>query len=198
MPADQEAVRVRVIRQNRLDARRRGVPVLSVVENRQPLAVVVRPHALQALQHLVTFDGQPVVSGGIGKDRAPNRVRMQHRPRAARARDRQVQTRLGRGRARPAHDLAVLVDLHDLARREDALIHAAGRNREAHWVAAHDGAEVAARPERPAARVAVASDLGELSGKLGERRGATRVHSGGYDRASLRARPGAPLSPPRL
>src|SRR5207247_3941568 len=127
-----------------------------------------------------------------------SRVPIHHLPPPAPARDRQVQPRLGRGRARPAPDLAVLADLHDLARREDALIHAAGRNREAHWVAAHDGAEVAARPERPAARVAVASDLGELSGKLGERRGATSVHSGGYDRAAPRARPGAPLSPPRL
>ncbi len=42
MPADQESVRVRVLGQHRLDPRRRGGPVLGVLENGQPFAVLVR------------------------------------------------------------------------------------------------------------------------------------------------------------
>src|SRR5215212_8686809 len=60
MPADQESVRLRMLGESPLHSGCRGGPILCVLENRHPLAVLVGCHALQTLEHLVPFDGDAV------------------------------------------------------------------------------------------------------------------------------------------
>src|SRR6266540_7134047 len=93
---------------------------------------------------------------------------MQYRARSPRSHDCQVQRRFGRWRAGASHYAAVLVDLDDVARLQDALIDTACRDRQREGRPADDRAEVAARAERPAAGVAEAADLGELAGERRE------------------------------
>src|SRR6267143_702425 len=59
------------------------------------------------------------------------------------------------------------VDLDDLSRCQQSLVHAAARYGEPQRLTADDGAEVAARAERPSAAIAEACDLGELRRELG-------------------------------
>src|SRR5207245_6320631 len=99
--------------------------------------------------------------------RAPDRVRMQHRARAFGLGDGDVQARFSGWLPGPSDQTAALVDLHDLSRRQQPLVHAAARYGEPQRLAADDGAEVAARAERPPAAVAEASDLGKLRRELG-------------------------------
>src|SRR5437667_10984682 len=92
---------------------------------------------------------------------------MQHRARAFGLGDRDVQARFSGWLAGPCQDMAALVDLHDLSWRQRSLVYAAARYGEPQRLTADDGAEVAARAERPPAAVAEASDLGELRRELG-------------------------------
>src|SRR5882762_7869499 len=59
----------------------------------------------------------------------------------------------------------MVVDGDDVARLEQSLVHAARRNREGERFLVHDGAEVAAGPERPAALVAVPADFRQVFGE---------------------------------
>src|SRR5260221_6565341 len=98
---------------------------------------------------------------------------MQHRAGAPRPHDGQVKSRLGRGLARAGHDLALLIDRDDLVDGEEPLIDAGGRDREPQGVAAHDGAEMAARAEGPAASVALEANFDDLYRQLGETHAST-------------------------
>src|SRR6185312_1029747 len=57
--ANQKAVDFGMLAQLLFDARRRRTPVLRVVDDRQPFAMLVRANALQSLQHFIPFDLQP-------------------------------------------------------------------------------------------------------------------------------------------
>src|SRR3954447_16684427 len=65
VPPDQEAMGRRVPGQQCLDLGYRGNPVLGVLQNGQPFAVVMRRHALEALQHLIAFDGEAVTASRV-------------------------------------------------------------------------------------------------------------------------------------
>src|SRR6266511_3441449 len=93
-------------------------------------------------------------------------MRMQHRAGAARAHDRQVQARLRRRLARSGDGGAALVDFDDLVLRHQSLIDAADGYREPQGIVAHDGAEVAAGAQSPAAGVELVPDLGERLDEL--------------------------------
>src|SRR4051812_23077532 len=94
---------------------------------------------------------------------------MQHRacPDTPRARNGNVQPAFG-GRfsaaARRVH-ASRLVNFDNLAGFEEALIDPAAGDGEPQRLATHDGAEITAGPERPAAGVAVPAQLGQLSGE---------------------------------
>ena len=79
------------------DVARQALHVLAVLDDRHPLAVHVGRDAVEALQHLVAFDGQAAGTGvEIRKYRAPNRVDVQDGPGAVEAGNREVDGRLSR------------------------------------------------------------------------------------------------------
>src|SRR6185503_6173747 len=81
------------------------------------------------------------------------------------ARNGEMQRRFRGGFAFALHEAAVLVDFHDLLRLEQAFVEAARGDGERERMALHHGAEIAARPQRPAARVTVPCDCGEVDGQ---------------------------------
>src|SRR5262249_36902803 len=58
VPADEEAVDFFLGLEHRPDARGGSRPVLGVLDDGQPLPVLVGDDAVEALQHLVAFDGE--------------------------------------------------------------------------------------------------------------------------------------------
>src|SRR6059036_3132188 len=94
---------------------------------------------------------------------------MQHRAGSPRSHDRQMQRRFGRRRTRASNDPAARLDFHDVTRLQEPLVDTAGRNGESEWIAADDGAEIAARAECPATLVTVTAELRELPGECFER-----------------------------
>ena len=131
--------------------------------------MLVRAHAVESLEHLVAFNGEPTVEPvTVGEQRAPHGMRVQHRARPAPAHDLEVQQRLGRRVARAAVDGAGLVDVAGCATASSApLSTRARRDREPQRVATRDDAEVAAGAEHPAARVEAAADGDDRLGPLG-------------------------------
>src|ERR1700733_794291 len=70
--------------------------VLIVLDDGNPLAVLMRPHVLEALEHLVAFDAQPPIGRvEVGEHGGPDRMSMQHGAGPAKSRDLDVQQRLG-------------------------------------------------------------------------------------------------------
>src|ERR1041385_3257116 len=167
VPPNQEAVRRGIRLEQRRDGRRRGVPILRVRDDRQRLAVLMRLHGAQALQHLVAFEGQRAVRTR-GKNRAPNRVRMQHGAGAGGSRDRHVNGRLRRRFPAAATDGALRIDLDDVARLQQALVHPTRRDRQRERCTLDDSAEITAGAQGPAPRAREAADFGELGGECGE------------------------------
>src|SRR5713226_2904200 len=94
---------------------------------------------------------------------------MQHRARAFYLGDRDVQARFSGWLPGTRQHAATLVDLDDLSRCQQSFVHAAARYGEPQRLTTDDGAEVAARAERPSTAIAEASDLGELHRELGGR-----------------------------
>ena len=75
MPAQQDAVRGRVLREQLAELGAERVVVLGVVEDRQPLAVLVGRDPRQPLEHLVTLDDEPPLGGlQVGEHGRPHRV----------------------------------------------------------------------------------------------------------------------------
>src|SRR5258706_15836778 len=67
--ADQDPVGARVSFESRLHLGGERVVVLGVLEYGNPLAMLVRPHPGESLEHLVAFDGEAAGGGvGVGKD----------------------------------------------------------------------------------------------------------------------------------
>ena len=151
--------------ERRLDQMREALHVLVVLQNRQPLGVLVRRHALEPLQHLVAGDGQPSLGRmHVREDRAPDRMRMQNRRGAPAACDGHVQQRFGRGSAGPFVDGGgVRPDEDDVVDPDGAFRDSTGGDGQRQRLARHEGAEVAARPEDPPSRVKIATDLAELA-----------------------------------
>src|SRR5206468_9584915 len=78
VPPDQEAVHLGMVTQFRLDPRHGGGPILRVLENRQPLAMLMGTDAVQPLQHLIAVDGETAcrIGGPIEIGRASCRERV--------------------------------------------------------------------------------------------------------------------------
>src|SRR6266550_802256 len=92
-------------------------PILRVLDDREPFTVLIRADAVEPLEHLIAFDHDAPVSGGIGENRAPDRVRMQYGacPHAARACDCDMQPGFGRRFSRAATEYTTgFINLHDL------------------------------------------------------------------------------------
>ncbi len=80
----EKPVRARMASQSGLDRSGQRRHILRVVEDGEPLPMLMRGHAIQTLQHLVSHDGNAALrSEGIRKDRAPHRMGVQDRPGAA-------------------------------------------------------------------------------------------------------------------
>src|SRR5258708_2780674 len=56
MPADEKSVDAGVFLEHSLRLRRKSFHILTVFQNRHPLAMLVGHNAIQAFQHLVTLD----------------------------------------------------------------------------------------------------------------------------------------------
>src|SRR6202007_2298440 len=82
VPAQQEPVNKRLALQPRAHFLRELSDVLGILEDGKDFLVLVRVHAVQALEHLEAFecDG-PAGRESIRKDGAPQRMGMQHRAR---------------------------------------------------------------------------------------------------------------------
>ena len=63
--ADQESVRRGVLLQDRFDLGYGGCPVLRIRNHRQSLAMLVRAHSVQTLQHLIAFNHEGAISSLI-------------------------------------------------------------------------------------------------------------------------------------
>ena len=92
MPAQEKRMAGRVFREHLPDTPGEARHVLVVLEDRNPLPMLMRGDAFEALQHLVARDGEPT-RGRVPfrQHGAPDRVRVQHGTGAARTGDLDVQ-----------------------------------------------------------------------------------------------------------
>src|SRR5215471_9571687 len=96
VPPQQEAVDIFVLTEGQGHLPREPRHVLVVLDDWDPLPVLVRADSLESLEHLVAFDRQASIArAGIRKNGAPNRVRVQHRARLSQAHNLEMQARLG-------------------------------------------------------------------------------------------------------
>ena len=151
--------------ERRLDQMREALHVLVVLQNRQPFGVLVRRHALEPFEHLVTGDRQATICRvHVRQDRAPDGMRVQYRPGAADACHGNVQQRLGR---RPAglfaYDGGARPNQNDVVNPDRAFRHRAGGDGQCQRLSRHEDAEVSARPESPSPRVEISTDVAELA-----------------------------------
>ena len=140
------------------------IHVLTILQDRYIFAMLVGFDAIQAFEHFVSFDEEPAVSDVvIRKNRAPDRMRMQHRAGSGNTNDRQMQQGFRRWLALvgPEH-VTVRIDFKEVVHREPALVHRTAGYGQTKWLAADDNTEVSAGPQHPAAPVKVASQLSKV------------------------------------
>ncbi len=183
--ADEQAVRVGLSAQQRFHGGGGRRPVLRVLDDGQPLAVGVRGHPAEPLEHLVPLDGEAALRRRpLREERAPDGMGMGDGARPARADDGQVQARLRGGTAGPAGGAPLVIDGDHLRALDRALVRPAGSDDQAQGVGADHGAEVPARPEGPAALVGAAHDAGQALRGV-----ARRLLEGGHGVSHSRKRP---------
>lgn len=77
MPAQEEAVQSRLLRENFRYGLREPLHVLRILEDWQPFAMLVGCYASESLQHFVAFEQHsPFRGADFGKDRTRNRMRV--------------------------------------------------------------------------------------------------------------------------
>ena len=161
VPSQQEAMRPWVLRQSGLDDPGQPAHVLVVFDDRQPFTMNVRPDSFEALEHLVAFHPQAMLSGAELRDyRAPDRMSMQDRVRLTHFGKDQVECGLCRGLAGSLQHLASRVHAQKVIRQEMALIQARRCYRQYQGIAANHCAEIAARPESPPPGIAASPQFG--------------------------------------
>ena len=135
--------------------------VLAILQNGNEFAVLVRPDAVEAFEHLVAFDKKATAAEVvIRKDGAPNRMGMQHRAGSKPANNGQMQERFsGRLAFKRFHDLAVGIDFQNVIRREPALVDRAGGDGQSQRIGLDHHAEIAAGSENPSAAMEIASEF---------------------------------------
>src|SRR5687767_5367601 len=78
VPAQQESVRVRAMAENFFQLAREFVHILRIVQDRQPLPVLVRAHTCQTFEHLEARNLDPaVIDRQSGERSAPDRMCVQ-------------------------------------------------------------------------------------------------------------------------
>src|SRR5262249_29470546 len=91
VPAQQEPVRVRAMAEKFFQLAREFVHILRIVQDRQPLPMLMRTHAGQTFEHFVARNFDPtVIDRQSGERSAPDRMCVQHRHRRPMANDGQV------------------------------------------------------------------------------------------------------------
>jgi len=189
MTAKKEAMNGEVALQQRSDLRGQLGDVLGILEDGKDFPMLVRVHAVQALEHLESFECDGAIRGErVGKDRAPQRMRVQHRASPASAYDGKVQSRFRRGLPVAADHQRIFVDFQKLRRVESAFIQPGGRNRESQRTLAHHRTEISARCEHPSALMKAPPDLGKLHGQTQKVRGRF-IPAGAPGRIARRAFP---------
>src|SRR5687768_14268592 len=82
--SDEKTVCLRVTFEDAAHCFGEGGHVLRVFDDRQPLGVLMRSHAIKAFQHFVAFDLYPALGCvDFGEDRVPYRMSVKHCSRAA-------------------------------------------------------------------------------------------------------------------
>ena len=167
MAAKQEAVNGGIALQQRLDFLCQLRDVLGIFDDGKDFAMYMRVDVAQAFEHLESFERHGAIGGeNVGKQRAPQRMRMQNRAGSANAHDGKVEPRLRRGQPVPANYARRFINFQELLCVERALIQPRCSDRQAQRPLAHHRAEISARSEHPAALVEPSSDLREGSSQI--------------------------------
>jgi hypothetical protein len=177
VPAEEQGAHIGIPAQRYIDCTRQPFHVLIILQDRDPLPVLVAGHAAQPLEHFVSIDTQAAGSGmEIREQRTPHGVRVQDGPGTADARDREVQACFRRGASGSSSDGGTpQVDGDDVRGTQGAFVASACGNREPERTTRHDGAEVAAGAERPSAGIEPVARFGECPGEFAR----TAVHRSG-------------------
>lgn len=167
MAAKQEAVNGGIALQQRLDFLCQLRDVLRIFEDGKDFAMRMRVDVAKAFEHLEPFERHGAFGGeNIGKQRAPQRMRMQDRASPASAHDGKMERRLRRGQSVPANYARRFINFQKLLRVERALIQSRCSDRQAQRPRAHHRAEISARSKHPAALVETSSDLRKGSSQI--------------------------------
>ena len=155
MAAQQETVRVRMLAERTGHAFGERRHVLGILENRQPLAMLVRLYAGESFQHLVALDRQAAAfSMKVGKHRAPDRVSVEHRAGASLIDHANVQQAfVGRPGVVFTNHARLFINHKNVFSGQRALVDAAGRHRQTQGIAFNDRAQVSTCAEHPATLV---------------------------------------------
>src|SRR5215468_2514158 len=155
--AQEKAMRAGMRFQDALHTIRQRRHILTVFEDWEPFAMLMRADPVESLQHLEALDREASVTRvKLRQDGAPHRMRMQDGSSLGISNDREVQKSLG-GRASAAGErFAILVNLHDMSGKHLALIHSTGAYRHPQRKLLRDNTEIAARSQSPSSRVHLA------------------------------------------
>src|SRR5260370_29901068 len=136
--------------QDCLDACGKSGNILRVLHDGQPFAVLVGLDSFQTFEHFIPRDAEAAFrSVEVGEKSAPHRVRVKNRAGPADAGHSKMKQRLCRGFAGTAKDIAVSINLQEVLRVESCLVEPRRRYKQTQRLAPQNGAEVAARAERP-------------------------------------------------
>src|SRR6185295_7141755 len=101
VPPEQKTVRPRMLVQCRFNLCRKRLHVLRVLDYREPLAVFMSRHAVESLQHLVSFNTESAVARmRVGENIAPNSMGVQYSAGSSKPDDREVQKCFSRSATR--------------------------------------------------------------------------------------------------
>src|SRR5215813_3562967 len=152
MPPNQEAMNVRICVQQVTDFGCKRFHVLTVFDNRQPLAMFMGLHPFEPLQHFVAFDKEASLPDVIvGKNRTPHGMCVQDCTGAHILNDREMQQCFGGWLAlRRRYYFTSGIDFQNVFGRQAALIERTGRYRDAKRLALDHRAEISAGSQGPA------------------------------------------------
>src|SRR5260370_27818946 len=141
--------------------------VLRILQNRQPLAVIMGTNAFQSFEHFVSFQCDSALGCmRTRKHGAPNRMSVQDRVGIHAAHDGEMQQGF---RSRPAtapETVSAFIHLRELLGRKAALVQARRSNGQTQRLSGNYRAKVSARPQNPSARIEAFSNFRQVSGCL--------------------------------
>src|SRR5205823_1776000 len=123
MPAQQESMAIRMLRQSVFDGSCQRLHILRVLQDRHPFLVLMRSDTLQALEHLIALDVESASLSTVFRcQSAPNRVCVQDGSSAFDANDRKMEGDLFRGPSRTLNSSSILVHEYDFSLRQRLLV----------------------------------------------------------------------------